>query len=201
MLSEEKPELRESQFEMVERKRWKASKDIEDKALSALQGVLPTRLRASTHRLEEFYQRGYLLYQFGRYQEAQPYFHMLVLADAENAKYLTALAACYHMLKDYVSAIQLYTTCMFFEPDNPLPLYHTADCYTKIFEPVGALIALEMAVEKCKDPKHKLLKDRMQLMINRLNKELKEKMAQSSESFFDKRGKKVLLVNGKIVRK
>lgn len=200
MQANEKPELEGGLTSDQTRKHWKASPDIEEKALEVLHGILPTRLRASERRLEEFYQRGYLLYQIGRYAEAQPYFNMLVLADPQNPKFLMALGASYHMQKKYASAIQMYSTILYFDPLNPLPLYHAADCYIKIYEPFGALIALEMAIERCRDPKFNTLKDRMKLMVERLGKELKEKMKQSSESFINRSGKKLVLVEGKVIQ-
>jgi type III secretion system low calcium response chaperone LcrH/SycD len=196
MQPEEKPELQAREIDVQEKKRWKASQEIEDECLEILGKVLPTTLRASPARLEQFYDHGYMLYKFGRYNEAHPYFHMLTLADPENGKYLMASAACYHMLKDYASAIQLYSMTMFFEPDNPLPLYHMADCYIKIFQAFNALISLEMAIEKCVNPKFHSLKDRMKMMVNRLGNELKEKVKESSESFIGTSGKKMMIVNG-----
>lgn len=195
MQPEERPELKAKETNVQEKKPWKASQEIEDEALEILSDILPTSFRASPATLEQFYEHGYMLYKFGKFPEAQPYFQMLTLADPENGKYLMALAACLHMQKDYISAIQLYTATMFFEAGNPWPLYHMADCYIKIFQPFNALIALEMAIEKCTDSTTQAIKDRMQMMVVRLGNELKEKMKESSESFIGKSGKKMLLVN------
>lgn len=195
---EEKPELLEMDLH-VTKKYYQPTAKAEEEALMALKGALPTSMRASPARLEEFYQHGYMLYKFGRYKHAETYFHMLVLADPGNPKYLMALAACMHMQKQYLTAVQLYSTVMYFEPDNPMPLYHTADCYIKIHQPFNALIALEMAVEKCREPKHEALKDRMKLMVARLGNELTEQMRQSQDSFVGKSGKKLYLVKGKVM--
>lgn len=188
---EVKPEISETADQKVPR--WKANKEIEEMALQVVGEILPTEMRASDATLEEFYHHGFMLYKFGRYKEALSYFNMLMLANPQHPKYLMAAAACNHMQKDYLSAISLYGMTCFFEPDNPYPLYHMADCYIKTFHPLNAVISLEMAIEKCKEPKHQALKDRMTMMVDRLGKELEHKMKQSSESFFDKSRKMVLM--------
>src|SRR5262245_50146775 len=111
--------------------RWKASADIEDLALSTLAPLVPIQLQASEKRFEEFYQHGYLLYQSGHYNEAKKYFFVLSIGDPKNAKYLFAVAATAHMLKEYGFAITMYSTAAIMDTENPLPLYHCADCFIR----------------------------------------------------------------------
>jgi type III secretion system low calcium response chaperone LcrH/SycD len=183
MQAGERPEIEAMALDEGAKKRWKASPETEDQVLALLKGVLPIRLRANDKRLEEFYQHGYLFYVTGRYKIAKPYFQMLCFGRPDNTKYQMAVAACSHMLKQYPEAISFYTMILYFDTDNPMPLYHIADCYLKMFQPFGALIALDMAIKKCTNPKHQKLKDRMTLMVSQLEKELKERQEAGAKSF------------------
>ena len=72
--------------------------------------------------LENIYSQAYRLYNTGKYSEATHLFRLLILLNAMEPKYTLGLAACSHMLKDYNTAIQLYTLSSTLDPQNPIPI-------------------------------------------------------------------------------
>lgn len=165
-------------------KKWKATPDIEELCLATLGDALHLKRRASDQRLEEFYQHGYLLYKAGHYEKAKSYFNMLMVGNPQEPKYVMAAAACGHMIKEYSFAISLYVLASILDMENPIPLYYAADCYIKALDPMGAAVALQMAIDRCVEPKLAALKKRMAVMLERVEKELVEKREQGAQSFF-----------------
>ncbi len=111
--------------------------------------------------LEHAYAQAYRFYNTGKYGEAIHLFRLLVMFNAMEPKYMMGLAACHHMMKEFPSAIQTYTLCSVMDPGNPIPHYHSSDCYTHLKEPLAALLSLELAIQACGDkPAHAKLKER-----------------------------------------
>jgi type III secretion system low calcium response chaperone LcrH/SycD len=171
MMEEEKPSLDEFNEE-APIQAWKPAKETEEIALAIIKDVLPVELRANEKTFEECYQKACNLYKTGRYNEALPYLHMLNIGNAKEPRYMMAIAACFHMLKNFQEAAQYYILCGFLSEENPIPFYHLADCYNKLGKPVPALVALNMAHKRCIDVKYSSLKDRIVLMMDQLDKEL-----------------------------
>lgn len=169
-MEEEKPDLEEMDSAPV--KAWRPPKETEDLVLSALKGILPTGLRATEKILEQAYERASLLYKSGRYKDALPYFHLLSVANVKEPRYAMAVAACYHMLKNYQEAANFYMLAGFIGGESPLPFYYIADCYKKLGKPIPALATLKMALKRCTEGKSASLKSRITMMISRLEKEL-----------------------------
>lgn len=176
--SEDPPQIEEWEVFTADTTRWKPSTEIEDQVLETLTGVLPLELRASDQTLEQFYERGYQLYKTGQYKAALPHFQMLNMVNPRHPKYLMAAAACNQMMKEYHAAVGFYTLAAILDDQNPYPQYYLAGCLIKLEEPLQALVALEMGVNRCADfPHFQSLKDRMQMMMDRLHHELEEKKA------------------------
>lgn len=123
--------------------------------------------------IEGIYGQAYRLYNTGKFKDASQIFRMLVMLNSNDPRYLMGLAACHHMMKDYLSAINTYTVCSMIDGDNPVPLYHASDCMIQVGDHASALIVLEMAVDRAGDkPEYKTLKDRALLTIENLKKEV-----------------------------
>lgn len=175
---DETPNFEEFDSLFAPKERWKPSPEIEHQVYATLKDVLPLKLRPSDKDLEQFYDRGYQLYKTGQYKAALPYFKILNMVNPRNPKYLMAAAACSQMMKEYHAAVGYYTLAAILDDQNPYPQYHMADCLIKLEEPFQALIALEMGVNRCDEmAEFKGLKNRMELMMARLHKELEEKKA------------------------
>ena len=125
--------------------------------------------------VEEMYGQAYRLYNSGNYSDAVQLFRLLIMLNPMTSKYTLGLAACMHMMKEFRSAIELYTTCTALDPISPFPLYYLSDCYIKIQDQFSALVALEMTVKRAGEkPEYKVLKDRALLTMETLKRDLKK---------------------------
>lgn len=141
------------------------------------QGVLPKdAMGLSDQMIEGIYGQAYRLYNTGKYKEASQLFRLLIMLNAQELKYSLGLAACFHMSKDYATAVDVYTTCGIIDPHNPVPHYHASDCYLQMGDKISAIIALEMAIKRAGDKaEYSQLKDRAQLTIDSLKEEMAKK--------------------------
>ena len=137
-------------------------------------GVPPKNaLGINDSRIEELYAQGYRYYNTGRFGDALNNFRMLTFFDPTQAKFVFGLAACLHMLKEYDKAVETYLLSSMMDPKNPIPHFHSSDCYLKMNDKPSALIALRMAVECAQDkPEFQILKDRALLSIEGLRNEI-----------------------------
>jgi type III secretion system low calcium response chaperone LcrH/SycD len=178
---EEKPELQQGKKGIAPR--WKPARGVEDKALLILGDVVSTFGRASDADLEKLYEKGYLLYNAGKYQDAIPFFEMLMSIHPKEPKYLMAVGACHHMMKNLDIAYQFYLLVSMVDPDTPIPFYHATDCLMKMKQPFLALVQIEMGLKRSEGkPEYKMIHDRMAAMGRKLKRELTRKMEESHQS-------------------
>jgi type III secretion system low calcium response chaperone LcrH/SycD len=132
-------------------------------------------LGLSDAMIEGMYGQAYRLYNSGKYAQARETFKFLVMVNSTEPKYLMGLGACYHMLKQYEGAIQTYMICGMLDPNNPVPHYHMSDCSIQLKDLGGAIISLEMAIQRAGvKPEYQALKDRAALTIESLKNEMKK---------------------------
>lgn len=125
--------------------------------------------------VEGIYAQAYRLYNTGKYKDASQLFRLLVMLNPTESKFILGLGACFHLLKEYKSAVETYGVCAAVDPDNPVPFYHLSDCFIQMKDPSSALISLEMAVKRAGDKaEFSTLKDRALLTMESLKKEIKE---------------------------
>jgi len=130
-------------------------------------------LGISDAMVEGIYGQAYRLYNTGKYKDAAQLFRLLIMANAAESKYSLGLGACLHMLKEYQAAAEIYAICAVMDPDNPIPFYHASDCFTHLNDPGSALVSLQMALDRIREkPAYQTLKDRIQLSIDTLKKEI-----------------------------
>lgn len=186
---QERPDL--SLLGEATEKKFEFSKQTQDEALAELEwGGMPTEFRASEAQIEEFYNIAYNMYRSGNYKDAVPILHLLMMGRPSEYKYVFALAACYHMLKQYETAVSYYVLCAVLDPKNPTPHYHEADCWTHLQEPSGTYLALYTGIQKAAaSPKYYKLLDRMTSMQNQLKAELEEKANLGVTDFRGQAGK------------
>lgn len=123
--------------------------------------------------LENVYAQAYRLYNTGKYVEATHLFRILIMLNAMEPKYLLGLAACFHMLKEYHNAIQTYTMCSALDPQNPIPHYHSSDCFIQMKDYLSAMVCLELAIDRAKDkPEYAKMKERAQMSVESLKKQI-----------------------------
>jgi type III secretion system low calcium response chaperone LcrH/SycD len=126
-----------------------------DKGLTLLttkmfkEGKTPSEtLGVNKEVMESIYAQAYRLYNTGKYEEAIHLFRILIMMNSNETKYLLGLAACFHMIKEYESAIQTYTLCSACDAENPLPHYHISDCFIQLKDLLSAMISLELAIAR-----------------------------------------------------
>lgn len=130
-------------------------------------------LEMSDAQVEAIYAQAYRLYNTGKYNDAISLFRLLTMIDPTEAKFSLGLAACFHMLKDYKAASDLYVLCGVLDPESPIPAFHASDCYLQMKDKVSAIISLELAIKKAgQKPQYQILRDRAQLTIDSLKKDL-----------------------------
>lgn len=136
-------------------------------------GMLPKdAMGINNNVLEGIYAQAYRLYNTGKYVEATHLFRMLILMNATEPKYVLGLAACFHMLKEYNNAISTYTMCSVLDPQNPIPYYHSSDCFIQMKDFISAMICLELAIQKSNDkPEYATLKERASLTLESLKQQ------------------------------
>lgn len=131
-------------------------------------------LGMSDAMIEGLYGQAWRLYNTGKYKDSCQIFRLLVMLNPTEAKYSLGLAACYHLMKDYKSAVNTYSLCGIIDPNSPIPHYHASDCYIQMKDPMSAIIALEMAIKRAQGKaEFKAIEDRAKMTIEALKKELK----------------------------
>lgn len=137
----------------------------------------------SDSMVEGVYGQAYRLYNTGKYKDSAQLFRLLIMLNATEPKYSMGLAACYHMLKGFESAVQVYAICALLDPENPVPHYHSSDCYLQMGDKVSAMMALQMALKRAENkPQYATLRDRTILTIESLQKEIDKIQKQAEEA-------------------
>lgn len=122
---------------------------------------------------EGMYEQAYGHYTNGRYNDAIDIFQLLMVYNAEDPRFVMGLAACCHQLKEFDSAIQMYSTCGILDPEDPIPHYHLSDCYLQLNDKMSAVVALQMAVKRAGDKEEfAVMKDRALMAIKTYKEEL-----------------------------
>lgn len=155
-------------------------------------GMMPKELLGLTDSMVEgIYGQAYRLYNTGKYREAGQLFRLLVMLSSTEAKYAMGLAACLHMTKDFKAAIEAYMLCSVIDPGSPVPHYHASDCYLQMKDRLSAIISLDLAARACGEkPEFKTLKDRAQMTIQSLKKEIEQDRANPPAEDANKEEKK-----------
>lgn len=150
-------------------------KEIEQQ-IRARGGVPKDAFGLDDSMVEALYGHAYQLYSNGHYRKALSFFRLLVQLNATEAKYTMGQAACYHMMKDYRKAATTYSMCGLLDPENPIPHFHSSDCYLQLGDKLSAIVALEMALKRAGDkPHYRTLKERSQMTLQTLKDELQQK--------------------------
>ena len=137
-------------------------------------GMLPKdAMGMSSNMVEGIYSHAYRLYNTGKYKEASILFRLLILLDPTSPKYPLGLAACFHMVKEYINAASTYMLVSMVDPVSPIPYYHASDCYINLKEVGAAALALEMAIKLSGNlPQYSLIKERSTFTLAGLQEEL-----------------------------
>lgn len=98
-------------------------------------GMMPKdALEFTDQMMEDLYQMAYHLYNSGKFGQALDIFRHLMILDFKSYRYALGTAACCHQMEDYPAALLAYTTAFLNEVNNPVPLYHGAECLMELEE-------------------------------------------------------------------
>ncbi|MCB1112836.1 MAG: SycD/LcrH family type III secretion system chaperone [Chlamydiales bacterium] len=127
----------------------------------------------SDEMMELIYAFGFNMYQSGNLKDAIGVMNLLCILCPESVRYQFALAAAYHMHKDYEEAIKRYLCCSFVDKLSPVPFFHAADCYMKMKDDSGAFLMLTLVLERCgKEKMYHTIREKSEMML----KAIKERM-------------------------
>lgn len=135
--------------------------------------------------MEAIYYMGHGLFTQRNFPASRKVFSILCLLDPLNGRYFHALAAVQHQQKDYLAAVKSYMSAYAFSPvENPEIHFHSADCYSKMDDPISAAVALGNCISACdeRNPKHRLIKMRSQALREAILKKAKEDQKEQREA-------------------
>lgn len=124
-------------------------------------------MNISDEEMSLFYSYAYQLFNSGKYPEACELFKMLFVLNPEEGGFASALAACYHKMKDYETAATFYMMHAQMSPFDPVPLFYCYDCLmnTKNFE--SAYLTLRAVIGRAKDkPEYEKLQDKAEALLH-----------------------------------
>ena len=99
-------------------------------------------------QLEAIYGLGSLLYEQGKFEQAEQVFAWLCREKPVSARFLKALGAARQMMGRYQSAIDAYGLAAVLNLEDPAPSLHAAECLIHIDEFERARNALDAAEEQ-----------------------------------------------------
>lgn len=112
----------------------------------------------SDETMEKFYQAAYNLFQKQKYKEAAEAFTFLTTLNPERHNYWLGLGMSEQILEEFHGALLAYAMAMMSDVTNPVPHYHSANCYRALLDDSNALISLEQAIQQAGDKdEHKQL--------------------------------------------
>lgn len=163
----------------------KMGKEDLDKVMNDVfeKGILPKDAMGLTNEMVEgIYGHSYRLYNAGQYREASQLFRLLIMLNATEPKYVLGLAACYHLMGQYDNAVITYAVVEVMNPTDPMPSYHSSDCYLKLGLPEMATDHLQSALKKCGDRSdYRMLKDRILMTLGNLSTKSREEPKDSEK--------------------
>ena len=93
--------------------------------------------------LDALYIIAYNLYSEKKYQEAVQIFETIAFYNHFDRRGWMGTAACYQMLGRYSDAIISYSSASLIDVQDPLPIFHSVECYIALKRYPEALSALE----------------------------------------------------------
>lgn len=129
---------------------------------------------------EAVYALGHSHYNQERYLDAAKCFGFLVAHNSLESRFMNAFAASMQMLKLYGDAIQYYSAVSLMDLEDPLPTFHTAECFLALKMPEEAREALTLVIAQCKTPQWQELRQRSQALLELLGSASNENAAAMS---------------------
>jgi type III secretion system low calcium response chaperone LcrH/SycD len=115
--------------------------------------------------LEDVYAVAYQFYMSGEIKKALAMFKNLLTIDHRSYKFALGTALCCHELKEYSIALSAYLAAFMNAPTNPVPLFHSIDCWIELKDFNTALDTCTKVIQVAGDnPEYKALKEEATLL-------------------------------------
>ena len=131
----------------------------------SMQALIPA-VSITRSQWDHAYGEAYVLFRAGRYENALPILANLVRQTPMIAACHFMVAACLHRLASYPQAVQSYLAAYALDVDDPLPLFHCADCLYKLEKPHEAKASLERFIDSANPTKYGSQIKQAQVLIN-----------------------------------
>ncbi|WP_394065623.1 SycD/LcrH family type III secretion system chaperone [Alcaligenes sp. WGS1538] len=123
---------------------------------------------------EAMYTFGHSLYGQGKYEDAFKIFARLVTYNHMESRYQMALASAMQMTGRYQEALQQYIVVTVMRLDDPVPVFHSAECQLALGQPEKARDSLELLIDAlCQPGVHDGIKARAQALLKTLEAKAK----------------------------
>lgn len=113
-------------------------------ALKDLEGIKP-------EELEAIYATGFMLYNNGRYKDAEKIFQSLCLLNHTESRFWIALGNTRQVQKNYAPAIDAYGMAYLLNASNPTPILQAAQCHLHLNHTDEAKEALELTIQTAEE--------------------------------------------------
>jgi type III secretion system low calcium response chaperone LcrH/SycD len=131
-------------------------------------------LKIPHDKLEGLYGLGFSLYENGKYDDAINIFRLLMMIDKFDYRFAFGLAACFQLAEKPLEAATTYMIASTLDPKNPMPHFHSSECYTSLKEPTSICISLGLCIKTIGDRKeYEALKLRCELLKDKITKKIK----------------------------
>ena len=117
---------------------------------------------------EALYALGHNHYSQERYADAVKCFGFLVAHNTMEPRYMSAFACTLQMLKRYREAIQYHSVASVMDLEDPLPTFHTAECFMALEMHQEARDALKLVLAQCDKPQWQDLRQRSEALLTLL---------------------------------
>lgn len=97
--------------------------------------------------MARFYNKAHQLFQEKSYHRSADTFFFLSLINPYQSIYWLGLGMSDHLRQAYDSALFAYAMVSLIDPKNPIPHYHSADCYLAKSDKQSALASYKLAIE------------------------------------------------------
>ena len=122
----------------------------------------------SDNEYEAMYALGHSHYSQQRYLDAAKCFGFLVTNNTTEPRFVSAFASSLQMLKQYRDAVQYHCLASIMDLENPLPTFHTAECFIALTMPEEARQALTAVISQCNAPQWQELRERSEALLELL---------------------------------
>ena len=132
-------------------------------------GTLAQAMGLTADACEAMYAHGHSLYAQGKYNDAFKIFAQLVAYDHMDSRYQMALASAMQMTRRYEEALQQYMIVTVMRIDDPVPVYHCAECLIALGRPDDARESLNLVIGTlCKPGEHDVVRTRAEALLKAL---------------------------------